>query len=241
MKKALLLAAVLHASACSRSEEQAQNIYSLPDAQANAVAPLAAGDIDLLRQAAEADPNDGGAQDAYAAALLVSGKGGDALTRLHALPATPQRQRLRGDALVMLGRYKEAVEAYRAAGDQEGSAAQLRQTLRLVGDGAIQGRRWRDAIGAYEELRAGGDADPLILNNLAYAYGEMKDYGKAIPLARDAVSRAPDSAAALDTLGWLLVTSGRDVAEGKALLQRAADLAPEDKAIRAHLDAAGRH
>jgi len=238
MKRSLLLLSFLFATGCADAPDETQNVISMTDALESAPQPVTAEELETLRKAVEANPQDGSAQDGYAAALLVAGRAGDALTRLHALPTTPQRQRLRGDALVMLGRYKEAVEAYRAAGPYGDTAERLTETLRMVGDGAIQGRRWRDAASAYEELRADHPSDPLVLNNLAYAYGELKEYGKAIPLAREALTQSPREPAALDTLGWLLVVSGEDAAAGTKLLEEAAERAPADEAIAAHLKAA---
>ncbi|QPQ54792.1 tetratricopeptide repeat protein [Allosphingosinicella flava] len=191
-----------------------------------------------LKKAAEARPDDAGVQETYAAALLAQGKAAEALHRLDPLPETLDRHRLRGDALTILGRYREAADAFRAAGSVRDTPERLIETLRLIGGGAMEGRDWRQAATAYEELKTLGAADPLVLNNLAFAYGELGKYDAAIPLAREAVAIRPGDPAALDTLGWLLVKSGRDKAEGVKLLERAAMAAPGDSAIRDHLEKA---
>ena len=238
MKRILPSALILaFAAACSNEPQQAGNYsVTLSDPAPGALSPE---DLAALKAAAEADPANPAAQEAYAAALLVGGKAGEALKRLEKLPPTPQRSRLSGDALVMSGRYRDAVRAFRAAGDFGDTPLRLTETLRLVGAGAIEGKRWREATAVYEELRARGDRDPLVLNNLAYAYGALKAYDQAIPFAREAVKQSPESPAALDTLGWLLFESKRDEAEGRRLIAEAARLSPQDAAIAAHARAAG--
>ena len=66
------------------------------------------------------------------------------------------------------------------------------------------------------------------------------DYARAIPLARRAWELDPNNPVTADTLGWLLYKSGRDKAQGLALIEQAARGAPTDAEIRAHLkDARG--
>ena len=76
-----------------------------------------------------------------------------------------------------------------------------------------------EAIAIYEGLRPRiGNNDATILNNLAWAYSESGDVGRALPLARRAWALDRDNPATADTLGWLLFKSGRR-AEGLALLE----------------------
>lgn len=72
------------------------------------------------------------------------------------------------------------------------------------------------------------------LNNLAWLYQQEKD-GRALEYAEKANQLAPDSPATQDTLGWILVEQGSNVARGVALLQKASGIAPEDAEIRYHL------
>jgi tetratricopeptide (TPR) repeat protein len=111
----------------------------------------------------------------------------------------------------------------------------------LAANRYLQAGDWANAIRFYEGLRRRlGDRDAIMLNNLAWAYSEQGDYDSAIPLARKAWSLDRDNPATADTLGWLLLKSGTDRAEGLALLQRAARGAPTDADIRRHLEAARR-
>ena len=93
----------------------------------------------------------------------------------------------------------------------------------------------------YEGLRRRiGNRDATLLNNLAWAYAETGDYDRAVPLARRAWALEPRNPATADTLGWLLFKSGEDRMGGLALLEQAAQGAPSDAEIRAHLkDARG--
>ena len=107
---------------------------------------------------------------------------------------------------------------------------------RTCSGGATWGRNWPAAIQVYENLRARlGDRDAALLNNLAWAYAQQGEYERAIPLARQAWSLDKSNPATADTLGWLLVRSGKSKAEGLFLLERAARAAPGDADIRAHL------
>lgn len=241
MRNLILLPSLLLATACDRAPEPVETRkVVIGDEAAPLPGALSDAQMEELRKSADARPGDAGAQEVYATALLVQGKPSDALARLERLPATPDRQRLKGDALTMLGRYREAADAFRAAGPLRDTPERLNETLRLIGGGAMEAGRWAEAAAAYEELKARGAGDPLVLNNLAYAYGQAGKYDAAIPLARQALAAAPSDPAALDTLGWALVKSGKGRSEGLKLLEQAASLAPQDKAIAAHLQAARR-
>jgi tetratricopeptide (TPR) repeat protein len=110
--------------------------------------------------------------------------------------------------------------------------------LILLGGRAMHRRDWPFAINVYESLRRRiGDNDATILNNLAWAYAESGETGRAVPLARRAWALARDNPATADTLGWLLFKNGNR-AEGLALLQRAARGAPSDADVRRRLSEA---
>jgi tetratricopeptide (TPR) repeat protein len=141
------------------------------------------------------------------------------------------------------------IEALQRSG-QTAAAAQVLQLFReqnprsvsaalLAAAGHMQARDWPQAIRIYEGLRSRlGDRDAVMLNNLAWAYSESGDYDRAIPLARKAWALDKDNPATADTLGWLLFKSGRNRAQGLALLERASRGAPTDVQIQKHLQSA---
>lgn len=100
----------------------------------------------------------------------------------------------------------------------------------------MQAGQWDEAAALYEDVRRRmGDGDAVMLNNLAWAYSEQGDYAQALPLARKAWALDRNNPATADTLGWLLYKSGKDKAQGLALLERAARGAPGDAEIRRRL------
>jgi tetratricopeptide (TPR) repeat protein len=141
------------------------------------------------------------------------------------------------------------IEALRNAGDTAGASKVLALFLEqnpqsvaaqlLAANSLLQAHQWDGAIAIYERLRARlGDGDATLLNNLAWAYSEQGDYDRAVPLAHKAWSLDKANPATADTLGWLLVKSGRDRVHGMVLLQQAARGAPGDGLIRNHLQTA---
>lgn len=113
----------------------------------------------------------------------------------------------------------------------EGLAAELAKA-----DTAMREGRWRDAAESYRTIgEVSQSANPLVLNNHAYAEGELGNHEKAIALAMRAVELSPENPSILDTAGWLLVETGRDVKRGRTLLEKAARLAPENRTIADHL------
>jgi putative PEP-CTERM system TPR-repeat lipoprotein len=111
----------------------------------------------------------------------------------------------------------------------------------LAANGFMEAGKWPEAIRIYEGLRSRvGDRDAALLNNLAWAYGEQRQYDRAVPLAEKAWNLDKNNPATTDTLGWLLFKSGKDKARGLALIERASRGAPTDAQIRAHLEAAKR-
>lgn len=92
--------------------------------------------------------------------------------------------------------------------------------------------RSADAIKQYEYISKQDTANAAILNNLASLY-HLARQPKALEAAKAAKKLAPDSAVVLDTLGWILVTSG-NLNEGKSELEKAVRLAPASPSIRYH-------
>lgn len=98
---------------------------------------------------------------------------------------------------------------------------------------ALAKKDYKEAISVLEGVVQEVPKNPIVLNNLAWSYQQMKD-PRALKTAEQALALAPDSPAVLDTLGNLLVEQG-NAARGIPHLQKAAQLAPQDAAIRFHL------
>ncbi|MEE4384470.1 MAG: XrtA/PEP-CTERM system TPR-repeat protein PrsT [Pseudomonadales bacterium] len=103
----------------------------------------------------------------------------------------------------------------------------------LLGETRIAMGQVPEAIEAYERVRAAAPDNPVMLNNLAWLYGETGN-PDAIEVARRALAVAPDAPAIQDTLAWLLIQAG-EAEEGVSLLEKAVSRAPDDGEIRYHL------
>jgi len=106
----------------------------------------------------------------------------------------------------------------------------------MQGVGKQQAGDYKGATAAYEAALERNPKDARALNNLAWLYFELGDK-RALPTAEKAYALQPESAAVLDTYGWIQVKSGRKQ-DGLKLLQKAYELAPESTEIKQHLDAA---
>ena len=104
-------------------------------------------------------------------------------------------------------------------------------TFRLYLAGSARAKK--DYVTAAQHYRAIIETTPnnaLVLNNLAWVAGQLKD-PKALEYAERANELAPNQPHIMDTLGTLLVEQG-DTARGVELLRRASTLAPEATTIR---------
>ncbi len=92
---------------------------------------------------------------------------------------------------------------------------------------------------AKSDLEAGQKIAPnstLILNNLAWVYQKLGD-SRALAVAEKAQEISPTDPNVLDTYGWILYNEGQKD-RAITILEKAASLAPSNKAIKKHLDAA---
>jgi putative PEP-CTERM system TPR-repeat lipoprotein len=102
-----------------------------------------------------------------------------------------------------------------------------------VGESYLAKKQFKLAIEQFEVVLKSSPDSPVVLNNLAWAYLELKD-PRALPTAERALKLAPDSPSVMDTLGWMLVEQG-NVGRGLPLLQKAVALQPEAPELRYHL------
>lgn len=129
----------------------------------------------------------------------------------------------RGDAAAAL-----QIAASLAA--QTGAGPSDRQ---LYADMLVEAGRDAEAARVYGAMveRAGDSATWVNHLQLGGALERAGQWPAALPHLRKAVDLAPNQAVALNYLGYALVDRGQDLAEGRALLERASQLRPDDPAI----------
>ena len=103
----------------------------------------------------------------------------------------------------------------------------------FVAESSLNARQFDQALRQYKEVLALQPKNAMVLNNMAWIAGQLKD-AKALEYAEQANAQAPNSPAILDTLGMLLVDKG-DAKRGLPLLQQALTIAPEAHPIRLNL------
>lgn len=97
----------------------------------------------------------------------------------------------------------------------------------------MNGKRYPEAITHYRVLVQSNAHDLVSLNNLAWLL-EANNKTEGLKIAEQAYKIAPNNAAVLDTLGWLLTQTGQPK-RAVAHLQEAIKLAPDNPEIRWHL------
>jgi putative PEP-CTERM system TPR-repeat lipoprotein len=108
----------------------------------------------------------------------------------------------------------------------------LRVTL-MAAEGSLAAKDYKPAVALLEGATKYAPNNPLLLNNLAWAYGQLKD-PRALATAERAFALGANNPGIMDTLGWMLVEQD-NVARGMPLLQKATGLAPDAVEIRYHL------
>jgi tetratricopeptide (TPR) repeat protein len=101
-----------------------------------------------------------------------------------------------------------------------------------AGEQAMAGNQWKAAIEHYQVVVKAAPGNVAALNNLAWSMNEAKD-PRALEVAEQAMTLAPQSAAVIDTVGIILLEKG-DSKRAVELLKRAAGLAPKAADIRFH-------
>ncbi|WP_292044048.1 XrtA/PEP-CTERM system TPR-repeat protein PrsT [Massilia sp. UBA6681] len=153
-----------------------------------------------------------------------------AYEKAHALAPTSELFAKTLQALGMAGRSKEV----KARGTQW-----LNQhpndvpVALLVAESNLASKEYKPAITVLERAIKSAPNNPLVLNNLAWAYQQEKD-PRALAMAEQAYKLAGNHPGVMDTLGWLLVEQG-DTARALPLLQKAVEKAPNAPEIRYHL------
>jgi putative PEP-CTERM system TPR-repeat lipoprotein len=134
-------------------------------------------------------------------------------------------------------------EAYSQAGKSEEAEERLAQWLKFSPEDAatrlysaavsLKMGNYNNSIEQYEWLRQKNPDNIVVLNNLSWAYHQVKD-ARALPTAERAYKLKPDNPAVVDTLGTILMEQGH-TERGLKLLQKAVADAPNSLTIRFHL------
>lgn len=178
-----------------------------------------------------------------AAAFAAAGDPERAMATLKPLADRPDPSR---SVLAVLAKYAKAAGQAKAAADYAAEAAKpspaRTANLFVQADRALAAKDWKGAIAAYQQLieREGVRPNALILNNLGWAHFQDGQVDQAITLLEDALKQAPANASVLDSLGWVLWSSGKDRTAARRYLAEAHRLAPGNAAVTAHWKAANR-
>jgi tetratricopeptide (TPR) repeat protein len=93
------------------------------------------------------------------------------------------------------------------------------------------------AIEMYEKALEIDPNNATAMNGLGFILADSGDNAaRSIDLCKRAVEKRPNSAAYMDSLGWAYFKSG-EMAEARAWLRRALDLAPRQREISKHMKA----
>ncbi len=140
------------------------------------------------------------------------------------------------------------VDVYTQLRDYEEALFQVNEALKVHDDQPdVHGRkayilekleRFDEAEAAYRKAIELQPRHVNSLNNLAYLLAEKrKNKAEALKLARKAYALSPGNPAIMDTLGYVLHLNGEDE-EAVRLLERAAEMLPNQPDVKRHLEAA---
>ena len=106
------------------------------------------------------------------------------------------------------------------------------RSWRLLGDLFAQQGRFTEAASAYQQSRQamGGREDAALLLQLGGALEQAGQWPEARPLLERVVELAPDSAVALNHLGYALADRGEDLPRAIAMLEKANRIRPKEPA-----------
>lgn len=94
---------------------------------------------------------------------------------------------------------------------------------------------WQEAIAIAEKVLRAVPNDPDVANFIGYVLADRnRELDRALNLIQQALSRQPDNAAYLDSLGWVLFRLGK-LNDALLNVKKAAEQLPDDPAIIEHL------
>ncbi|MDK8464282.1 tetratricopeptide repeat protein [Marinobacter sp. SS13-12] len=178
-------------------------------------------------------------------------------------PDSPRPYLIEARYFESLGEYQQAAEFYQLAMDKQSSAGIINAyaaVLQAIGkeDDALsllesgvdsypgnvqlrlrlallqQSEGEKDKAKAnYEKILDSMPENTVVLNNLAWLYHETGDE-RAVSMAKKAYDLAPESAAIVDTYGWIMLKAGKSE-ESLPILKKAHELQPDSEEIALHL------
>ncbi len=185
--------------------------------------PGAAGAQMLLGDVLEANRDVAGAAEAYRRAANIEFGENVALRLVSAL----QRSGQGGSALGVLNLFLAQ------------NPRNLPATL-LAANVQLQAGKWDDAIVTINSVRLRiGNRDPVMLTGLGWAWYKKGDVERALRYSDAALRMAPANPVVAGTNGWMRVESGHDRQGGRALLIKAAKIAPDNAQLRQWLRKVG--
>lgn len=190
--------------------------------------------MSIVRMASFADPGDDDIRIGVARAALLAGYADTAFSEAglveRSSPAWLEAQSLRMRALLEQGKEEQAVEHARALKDSEQDSV---SAWRLLGDVLIQAGDNDGAATAYGKARElmGDEPDAALLLQWGGALEQAGRWKEARPLLEQVVDLAPDSAVALNHLGYALADRGEDLPRAISLLEKANRLRPHNAAF----------
>lgn len=126
-----------------------------------------------------------------------------------------------------------AAEAEKFAAEWVASRPKDAAMAAAAGEDSLARQDFATAVRWYRAALKARPNNPILLNNLAWALGQLKD-PQAMATAEKARTLAPNNAAIIDTIGWLQLQQGN--ADGAVTtLARAVSLAPGAAPVRMNL------
>jgi tetratricopeptide (TPR) repeat protein len=171
--------------------------------------------LEAARQALKIDPTDVGAQVLSIQLLSLNGKLDEAVEIARNVlkddPSNPDFNRLLGYILNQFGRTNEAIALYRSLLERYPNN---REVIRLARSGLsvayVTLGDYAKGEAELETLLQLDPDEPGVNNDLGYLYADQgKNLEKAESMIRKAVQEEPDTAAYLDSLGWVLFKRGK--------------------------------
>jgi len=185
---------------------------------------------------ARVQPGNRMAQRLLAEAQLAAGdaKGAFATFRPVAKSVEARPEELQLMAKIATAAGDASAEEYRKRASQPAVRALAADLAEA--DSAMRQGNWAKAVVAYDRILGNTDGrNVVVLNNAAYAHLMLGNHDKALGFAKRAVEQAPNNPSVLDTMGWATFKAGKNPAEAQRFLRKAAEIAPQNRTIGAHL------